>query len=173
MTLEACQAKCWPRFPGVSCGAGCRASALARERRATIGCQEPSGSDALQNLLMQNLDISVRFEESFLWFLLFEITSALSVPEPPRRQSNRIYLQRGMTCLMCLVSHQRVKLFSEPPEDRKLIHHWRYQMSTLGLPSFNKIWCQKVHKILKNRESFEFYKHVHREVPRRSKYGLK
>lgn len=105
--------------------------------------------------------------------LLFEITSALSVPESPRRQSNRIYLQRGMTCLMCLVSHQRVKLFSEPPEERKLIHHWRYQMSTLGLPSFNKIWCQKVHKILKNRESFEFYKHVHREVPRHSKYGLK
>lgn len=169
MTLEACQAKCWPRFPGVSCGAGCRASALARERRA-IRLAVRSRQVALQNLLMQNLDISVRFEESFLWFLLFEITSALSVPEPPRTVQQDLSSKRHD---VSNVPGQSPKGQAILRTSRGLIHHWRYQMSTLGLPSFNKIWCQKVHKILKNRESFEFYKHVHREVPRRSKYGLK
>lgn len=75
-------------------------------------------SHTWQNLLMQNLERAPLEDWGNLsMILLFKKTSTLSVPESPRRQSNRIYLQRGKTCLMCLlVSHQRVKLFSEPPE---------------------------------------------------------
>lgn len=93
--------------------AGRRPTLSSVQRRAAIGFQEQSG-----RFFTEFRCFRLRPESLFEVYgklckiLLFEITLRPRVS----RQSNRIYLQRGMTCLMCLlVIHQGVKLFSEPP----------------------------------------------------------
>lgn len=97
--------------------AGWRPTLSSVQRRAAIGFQEQSGRFFTGFAVLRFL-----FEVygKLCKILLSEITLCPRVS----RQSNRIYLQRGMTCLMCLlVIHQGVKLFSEPPEGCILIQH--------------------------------------------------
>lgn len=76
-----------------------------KQRRATIGRRQPTGSIPYRFCWCTRTKSEKKRQKSvsglrkaFFWFYFFEITSALSVHESPRRRSDRIYLQRGLTC---------------------------------------------------------------------------